>query len=132
VKQHGIFDRDGTNLQCEVPISFVTAATGGELDVPTLSGRVKLKIPAETQSGKVFRFRGMGVPPVRGGSTGDLLCKVMVETPVNLTAKQQELLREFEKTLSANNSNHNPRSSSWFDRVKKFFEDVKSSESRKK
>jgi molecular chaperone DnaJ len=132
VKQHGIFDRDGTNLQCEVPISFVTAATGGELDVPTLSGRVKLKIPAETQSGKVFRLRGMGVPPVRGGSTGDLLCKVMVETPVNLTAKQQELLREFEKTLSANNSNHNPRSSSWFDRVKKFFEDVKSSESRKK
>ncbi len=90
--QHAIFERDGKNLHCEVPISFVTAALGGELDVPTLNGRVKLKIPAETQSGKVFRLKGMGVPPVRGGGTGDLLCKVMVETPVNLTNKQKELL----------------------------------------
>src|SRR5471030_1892444 len=113
VKPHAIFEREATNLHCEVPISFVSAAMGGELDVPTLNGRVKLKIPAETQSGKVFRLRGMGVPPVRGGATGDLMCKVMVETPVNLTAKQQELLKEFDKTLSANNINHSPRSSSW-------------------
>ncbi len=70
VKQHAIFERDGNNLHCEVPISFVTAALGGELDVPTLNGRVKLKIPAETQSGKVFRIKGMGVPSVRGGATG--------------------------------------------------------------
>jgi molecular chaperone DnaJ len=121
VKQHDIFDRDATNLHCEVPISFVTATLGGELEVPTLTGRIKLKIPAETQSGKVFRLKSMGVPPVRGGGPGDLLCKVMVETPVNLTHKQKELLNQFEKTLSADNR-HNPRSSSWFNKVKKFFE----------
>ncbi len=125
VKKHPIFERDGTNLHCEVPISFVIAALGGELDVPTLNGRVKLKIPAETQSAKVFRLRGMGVPPVRGGGQGDLLCKVMVETPVNLTVKQKELLKEFDGTMSKENSNQSPRSSSWFDRVKKFFEEMK-------
>ncbi|EKD73277.1 MAG: hypothetical protein ACD_45C00380G0009 [uncultured bacterium] len=124
VKQHSIFERDGTNLHCEVPISFVTAALGGELDVPTLTGRVKLKVPAETQSGKVFRLKGMGAPSVQGGGTGDLLCKVIVETPVNLTHKQKELLGQFEKTLSMDNK-HNPRSNSWFDKVKKFFEDMK-------
>jgi molecular chaperone DnaJ len=124
VKQHDIFERDGTNLHCEVPISFVAAALGGELDIPTLNGKVKLKIPAETQSGKVFRLRGMGVPPVRGGSTGDLLCKVTVETPVNLTAKQKELLKEFEQ-VTANSKNHSPMSDSWFTRVKKFFEEIK-------
>ncbi|HSW94175.1 MAG TPA: molecular chaperone DnaJ [Gammaproteobacteria bacterium] len=124
VKQHDIFGRDATNLHCEVPISFVTAALGGELDVPTLTGRVKLKIPAETQSGKVFRLNGMGVPSVRHGASGDLLCKVMVETPINLTHKQKELLNQFDKTLSSDNK-HNPRSKSWFDKVKKFFEDMK-------
>lgn len=124
VKQHDIFGRDSVNLHCEVPISFVTATLGGELDVPTLTGRIKLKIPAETQSGKVFRLNGMGVPSVRGGGSGDLLCKVMVETPVNLTHKQKELLTQFEKTLSSDNK-HNPRSSSWFNKVKKFFEDMK-------
>ncbi|HSW69039.1 MAG TPA: molecular chaperone DnaJ [Gammaproteobacteria bacterium] len=124
VKQHEIFDRDGTHLHCEVPISFVAAALGGELDIPTLTGRIKLKIPLETQSGKVFRLKGMGVPSVRGGGSGDLLCKVMVETPINLTHKQKELLNQFEKTLSVDNK-HNPRSSSWFDKVKKFFEDMK-------
>ena len=124
VKLHDIFAREATNLHCEVPISFVTAALGGEIDVPTLTGRVKLKIPVETQSGKVFRLNGMGVPSVRGGGSGDLLCKVMVETPVNLTHKQKELLGQFEKTLSVDNK-HNPRSSSWFDKVKKFFEDMK-------
>lgn len=122
VKQHDIFERDGTHLYCEVPISFVIATMGGELDVPTLKGRVKLKIPAETQSGKVFRLKGMGVPSVRGGAQGDLMCKVMVETPVNLTHKQKELLMQFDKTMSAGNK-HNPRSTSWFDRVKKFFEE---------
>lgn len=125
VLQHQIFERDGTNLHCEVPINFVTAALGGELDVPTLKGRIKLKIPAETQSGKVFRMRGMGVPSVRGGSSGDLLCKVMVETPVNLNQKQRELLKELETTMAENKSSHSPRSSSWFDRVKKFFEEMK-------
>jgi molecular chaperone DnaJ len=100
--------------------------------VPTLSGRIKLKIPAETQSGKVFRMRGMGVPPVRGGGSGDLLCKVVIETPVNLTPKQKELLKEFDKTMSIDNTKHSPRSSSWFERAKKFFDEIKFSESRKK
>ena len=126
VKEHALFGRDGTNLHCEVPISFVTAALGGELDIPTLSGRVKLKIPAETQSGKVFRLRGVGVPQVRGGSPGDLLCRVMVETPVNLTKEQKELLQQFEKSMPAHSANHSPRSNTWFNRVKKFFEEMKS------
>lgn len=125
VKQHDIFEREGMDLHCEVPISFVIAAVGGELEVPTLKGRMKLKIPAETQSGKIFRLRGMGVPSVRGGGTGDVLCHVTIETPVNLNQKQKELLKEFEQTLSTENNKHSPRSSSWFDRVKHFFEDMK-------
>lgn len=123
VREHSIFARDGNNLACEVPISFVTAALGGELDVPTLGGRVKLKIPAETQSGKLFRLRGKGVRSVRGGEVGDLICRVMVETPVNLTGKQKELLREFEASLGGDR--HSPKASSWLDGVKKFFEDMK-------
>jgi molecular chaperone DnaJ len=107
-----------------MPISFVTAALGGELDVPTLKGRVKLKIPSETQSDKVFKLKGMGVPSVQGGPTGDLLCRVVVETPINLTQKQKELLSQFDQTLSSDNK-HSPRSKSWFDQVKKFFEDMK-------
>ena len=107
-----------------MPISFVTAALGGELEIPALKGRVKLSIPSETQTGKVFRIKGMGAPSVRGGDAGDLMCKVQVETPVNLTARQKELLDQFEKTMSADNK-HNPKSSSWFNKVKKFFEDMK-------
>ncbi|TDT43580.1 molecular chaperone DnaJ [Halospina denitrificans] len=127
VKEHPIFARDGRNLHCDVPISITDAALGGELEVPTLDGRVKLKIPAETQSGKVFRLRGKGVTPVRGGNPGDLLCRVVVETPVNLTKKQKELLREFEDTLQedSDGSHHGPRKSSWFEGVKNFFEDMK-------
>lgn len=124
IKQHDIFEREGNDLHCEVPISFVTAAMGGELDVPTLKGRMKLKIPAETQTSKIFRLRGMGVPSVHGRGTGDLLCHVTIETPVNLNQKQKELLKEFEKTLSSDNT-HSPKSNSWFDRVKHFFEDMK-------
>ncbi|GAB4299035.1 MAG: molecular chaperone DnaJ [Thiohalomonadaceae bacterium] len=123
VREHPIFTRDENNLACEVPISFVTAALGGELDVPTLGGRVKLKIPAETQSGKLFRLRGKGVKSVRGGDVGDLICRVVVETPVNLTSKQKELLQQFEASL--NGDKHSPKASSWLDGVKKFFEDMK-------
>ncbi|WJW76458.1 molecular chaperone DnaJ [Thiohalobacter sp. IOR34] len=126
VKEHPIFKRDDNNLYCEVPISFVTAALGGELEVPTLEGRVVLKIPPETQSGKLFRLRGKGVKPVRGGPVGDLLCRVAVETPINLSAKQKELLREFQKTLDEKGGgHHNPQSHSWLDGVKKFFENMK-------
>ncbi len=125
VKPHPIFQRDGNDLYCEVPINMVTAALGGELEVPTLDGRVKLKIPAETQSGKLFRMRGKGVTSVRGGNTGDLLCRVMVETPVNLTREQKELLRKLDESLKSGKISHSPRESSWLDSVKKFFEDMK-------
>ncbi|MGD8641278.1 MAG: molecular chaperone DnaJ [Gammaproteobacteria bacterium] len=123
VKPHPIFERDESDLFCEVPIGFVTATLGGELEVPTLEGRVKLKIPSETQSGKLFRLRGKGVKSVRGGPAGDLICRVMVETPVNLNSKQKELLREFDSTL--NHNKHRPKESSWLDGVKKFFDDLK-------
>lgn len=123
VRKHPIFTRDENNLSCEMPIGFVTAALGGELEVPTLGGRVKLKIPPETQSGKLFRLRGKGVKSVRGGDVGDLICRVVVETPVNLTSAQKDMLREFDTSM--NGARHNPKSSSWLDGVKKFFEDMK-------
>lgn len=125
VREHKIFQRDGKNLYCEVPISFVDAALGGELEVPTLDGRVKLKIPEGAQTGKLFRLRGKGVTPVRGGSAGDLLCRVAVETPVNLTKRQRELLEELRETLEEEGSSQSPRAKSWFDGVKNFFEDMK-------
>lgn len=125
VLDHPLFVRDGADLYCEVPIDLTTAALGGELDVPTLDGRVKLKIPAETQTGKVFRMRGKGVQSVRGGQIGDLLCKVTVETPVNLTARQKDLLREFDQSLKNTGGKHSPRTTTWLDGVKKFFDDMK-------
>ncbi|OMH39347.1 molecular chaperone DnaJ [Motiliproteus sp. MSK22-1] len=124
VRDHAIFERDGRNLYCEVPISFVDAALGGELEVPTLDGRVKLKVPAETQSGKMFRLRAKGVTPVRGGSPGDLMCRILVETPVNLSSKQKGLLREFQASLDEKYEKHSPKKTSFFDGVKKFFEDM--------
>jgi molecular chaperone DnaJ len=122
VREHPIFERDGKHLYCEVPISFADAALGGELEVPTLEGRVKLKIPAETQTGKLFRLRGKGVTPVRGGGPGDLLCRVVVETPVNLTRRQKELLKELQQTLEGDGS-QSPRKGSWFEGMKSFFGD---------
>lgn len=125
VKKHAIFERHDNDLQCEVPISFIVAALGGSIEVPTLEGRVTLKIPAETQTGKVFRLRSKGMKSVRGYAQGDLLCKVVVETPVNLTREQKELLTQLQDSLENAKTNHSPRSSSWFDGVKKFFEDMK-------
>ncbi len=125
VKSHAIFERDEANLHCSVPISFATATLGGEVEVPTLNGRVNLKIPHSTQTGKLFRLRGKGVKPVRGGAVGDILCKVEVETPVNLSNKQKELLQEFDKSLTEGGGKHNPKSGNWVDGVKKFFEDMK-------
>jgi len=122
VKSHDIFAREGSDLFCEVPISFVTAALGGELEVPTLNGKVVLKIPSGTQTGKLFRLRGKGIKPVRGGPEGDLLCRVLVETPVNLTGEQEELLHQFQQTMEQGGDRHSPHSSSWLDGVKKFFE----------
>lgn len=126
VREHAIFVRDGANLFCEVPISFVDAALGGDLEVPTLSGRVNLKVPTETQTDKLFRLRGKGVKPVRGGGPGDLICKVVVETPVNLTAKQKDMLRDFEKSIRNSKRTHDPRASTWLDSVKKFFDSITS------
>jgi len=119
VREHPIFEREGANLSCEVPISFSTATLGGSVEVPTLDGGVVLKIPAETQSGRVFRLREKGVSPVRGGSAGDLFCRVVVETPVSLGPEQKELLRKFEASLQ--NGAHKPREQSFFEGVKKFF-----------
>lgn len=125
VREHSIFTREGRHLYCEVPISIIDAALGGELEVPTLDGRVKLKIPAETQTGKLFRLRNKGVNPVRGGPAGDLLCRVIVETPVNLTKRQKELLAEFQETLDGGGTNHAPKKTSWFEGVKSFFDEMK-------
>lgn len=124
VREHPIFKRDGSDLYCEVPIGFTTAALGGELDVPTLNGRVKLKVPEESQTGKLFRLRGKGVKSVRGSQVGDLLCRVIVETPVNLTNKQKEMLREFDKSTKGSGK-HSPAHHGWLDKVKSFFDDMK-------
>jgi len=122
VKKHPIFERDDADLYCEVPIPFTTAALGGELEVPTLEGKLKLKIPAGTQTHKIFRMRGKGVKPVRGGGTGDLMCRVVVETPVNLHDDQKEMLNKLDESLQGGGSKHSPHASSWMDGVKKFFE----------
>jgi len=125
VRPHDVFERDGNDLYCEVPISFTEAALGGEIEVPTLDGRVKLKIPAETQTGRMFRMRGKGVKSVRSHSTGDLMCKVTVETPVKLSSKQRELLKEFEASLcSSSSKKHKPKSEGFLNSLKTFFDDI--------
>lgn len=127
VREHPIFERDGSHLSCEVPVSFATAVLGGELEVPTLDGHVTLKIPSETQSGRVFRLREKGVRPVRGGSTGDLFCRVVVETPVNLSAEQKDLVRKLEESLGRDRKQHNPREQTWLKGVKQFFGNIRRS-----
>ncbi|URJ25198.1 molecular chaperone DnaJ [Candidatus Blochmannia ocreatus (nom. nud.)] len=125
IKKHPIFDREEKNLYCEVPISFSMAALGGEIEVPTLDGRVKLKIPPETQTGKLFRVRGKGVSSIRTGGNGDLLCRVVVETPVKLNDFQKQLLQDLSNSFKGPHGHKNsPRSKSFFDGVKKFFDDL--------
>ena len=121
LKAHPVFQRDHNDLHCEMPISFTTAALGGEIEIPTLDGYAKIRIPSETQSGKVFRLRGKGIKGVRSSTHGDLNCHVVVETPVNLTARQRELLTEFEAINDKDAGTHNPRAKSWMDKVKEFF-----------
>jgi molecular chaperone DnaJ len=121
VREHPIFERDHVHLSCEVPVSFVTAALGGSIEVPTLEGQALIKVPAGTQSGRVFRLREKGVKPVRGGATGDLFCRVVVETPVDLHSEQKELLRKLESSLKADGKRHNPRERSWLEGVRQFF-----------
>lgn len=122
VRKHPIFERHESDLQCEIPIDFVTAALGGEVKVPTLDGPVSLKIPSETQSNKVFRLRGKGIKMVRGRGVGDLLCRVSIETPVKLDQQQKGILQEFQRVLAADNKDHTPRHNTWFSKVKQFFE----------
>jgi molecular chaperone DnaJ len=120
--QHSVFQRDHNDLHCEMPISFTTAALGGEIEIPTLEGHAKIRVPAETQSGKVFRLRGKGIKGVRSNAPGDLLCHVMVETPVKLTARQRELLQELEESMNQEDgARHSPRAKSWMDKVREFF-----------
>mgnify|MGYP006336771175 FL=1 len=122
IQPHDIFERDGADLSCGIPVNFAVAALGGSVQVPTLGGEVTLKSPAETQSGRVFRLRGKGVRPVRGSGPGDLFCRVEVETPVNLTAEQKRLLEAFNEALVAGGDRHRPRNRSWLDGVRRFFE----------
>jgi molecular chaperone DnaJ len=121
LKPHSVFQREGSDLHCEMPISFATAALGGEIEIPTLDGHANIKIPTETQTGQVFRLRGKGIKHVRGAQHGDLFCHVAIETPVKLTARQKEILREFEAISEQDPGAHNPRAKNWFDRVKDFF-----------
>ena len=121
LKPHSVFQREGNDLHCEMPISFTTAALGGEIEIPTLDTVAKIKIPPETQSGRTFRLRGKGIKGVRSHAHGDLLCHVVVETPVDLTERQKELLRELEECSLAEDGKHNPRAKSWMDRVREFF-----------
>jgi molecular chaperone DnaJ len=121
VREHSIFERDGEHLSCEVPVSFATAALGGSVAVPTLDGDVVLKIPAETQSGRVFRLRDKGVKPVRGGARGDLFCRVVVETPVHLSAEQRELIHSLDESIKAHAGRQAPREKGFLEGVKRFF-----------
>jgi len=121
VKPHAVFQREGGDLHCEMPVSITIAALGGEIEIPTLDGAAKIRIPAETQSGKVFRLRGKGIKGVRSASYGDLMCHVVVETPVNLSARQKELLEELEEINRRDAGKHDPRAKSWMEKVKEFF-----------
>ncbi|MEM7279307.1 MAG: molecular chaperone DnaJ [Pseudomonadota bacterium] len=126
LEPHKLFEREGADLSCEVPISFVSAALGGSVDLPTLDGQVSLKVPAGTQSGKVFRLRGKGVATVRDSRKGDLFCRVVIETPVNLTKDQEALLRDFDNAVEHDGKSHSPRAESWTDSVKRFFDRISS------
>jgi len=124
VNAHDVFSRDGSDLYCEIPISFATASLGGEIKVPTLSGYINLKIPESTQAGKIFRLRGKGIKMLRSRNIGDLLCRTIIETPINLTFDQKELLEKFDKSV---NKKHQqlPKIDSWFNKVKLFFDKMK-------
>ena len=126
VRPHSVFGRDGMNLYCEVPISFTQAALGAEIDIPTLEGPDELRVPAGTQTGKEFKLRGLGAPSLhgRGRNRGDLICRLLVETPVDLSGDQRQLLLELQKTLDGSSSDHHPKSSSWFSTMKSYIQEL--------
>ncbi|HIL42651.1 MAG TPA: molecular chaperone DnaJ [Gammaproteobacteria bacterium] len=119
VKEHSIFQREDNDLYCEVPIDFVTATLGGSIEVPTLETKLKIKVPAGTQTGKLFRLKGKGITAIRHGGSGDLICRVKIETPVNLNKKQIGLLKDFSESCG---KKHHPESNSFFGKMKSFFE----------
>jgi molecular chaperone DnaJ len=121
VKDHDIFERDGDDLHCNVPVSFITAALGGEIEVPTLQGKAAIDIPEGTQAGKQFRLRGKGIKGIRSSYPGDLYCHIVVETPVKLTEYQRKLLKDLDESLKKGGSKHSPSGESWTDRLKSFF-----------
>ena len=125
VREHPIFSRDGMNLLCDVPISFMQSALGGDIEVPTLDGRIKLRIPAETQTHKMFRLRGKGATSVRRSGIGDLICRTIVETPVRLTDDQKSILDQFGKSLERGGGEHSPKGTSWIESVKHLFDHFK-------
>ncbi|CCD29516.1 Chaperone protein DnaJ [Candidatus Glomeribacter gigasporarum BEG34] len=122
LKRHPVFERDGDDLHCQIPIAFTVAALGGEIEVPTLAGRARFTVPEGTQPGKTFRLRGKGIKGLRTSVPGDLYAHIQVETPVKLTEHQRNLLKQFEQSLTEGGARHSPQSKSWFDRVKRFFE----------
>jgi len=122
LRPHSVFQRDHDDLHCEMPISITSAALGGEIAIPTLDGSARINVPSGTQTGRTFRLRGKGIRGVRSQAPGDLFCHVVVETPVNLTSRQRELLQEFETISQKDAARHNPRAKGWFDKVREFFE----------
>ena len=121
IKPHDVFQRDGDDLHCEVPIGFPAATLGGEIEVPTLGGKASINVTEGTQTGKTFRLRGKGIKGVRASYPGDLYCHIVVETPVRLTDRQKKLLREFDASLTEGGEKHSPRSKSFVDKMKGFF-----------
>jgi molecular chaperone DnaJ len=121
LKKHEIFERDGDDLHCSVPVSFSTAALGGEIEVPTLAGKAGIDIPDGTQHGKTFRLRGKGIKGVRSSYPGDLYCHVAIETPVKLTEHQRKLLKDFDESVRKGGAKHSPNEDSWTDKLKSFF-----------
>jgi molecular chaperone DnaJ len=121
IKPHRVFQREGDDLHCEVPVSFARAALGGTIDVPTLNGKASFDLPEGTQTGKTFRLRGKGIRNVRSSAAGDLYCHVVVETPVKLTDRQRKILEDFEASLEEGGDRHSPQSKSWMEKVRDFF-----------
>jgi molecular chaperone DnaJ len=121
LKKHDIFERDGDDIHCSVPISIITAALGGEIEVPTLAGKAAIDIPEGTQTGKQFRLRGKGIKGVRASYPGDLYCHITVETPVKLSEHQRKLLKELDDSFQKAGNKHSPTGDSWTDRLKSFF-----------
>ena len=121
LRKHDIFEREGDDLHCQVPVAMTTASLGGEIDVPTLQGKATIDLPEGTQSGKTFRLRGKGIKGVRSSYPGDLYCHVAVETPVKLTEHQRKLLKELDESFKKGGHKHSPNDQGWFEEAKSFF-----------